>query len=59
MNTDKNNKTSRRKFFSITGKSSVGLLLLSSLPIKLFGGKNKINKLREVNPHPQAIKRVK
>ena len=59
MNIDKPQKANRRKFFSIAGKSSLGLLLLSSLPIKLFGSKRNINKLKEVNPHPQAVKRVK
>jgi len=52
-------KSNRRKFFSTAGKSSLGLLLLSSLPMKIFGRNNKINKLKEVHPHPQAVKRVK
>lgn len=51
-------KSNRRKFFSTAGKSSLGLLLMSSFPIKIFG-KNKITKLKEVHPHPQAVKRVK
>ena len=52
-------KSNRRKFFSTAGKSSLGLLLISSFPMKIFGGNKKINKLKEVHPHPQAVKRVK
>ena len=52
-------KSNRRKFFSTASKSSLGLLLMSSFPIKIFGRNNKINKLKEVHPHPKAVKRVK
>lgn len=52
------NKTDRRRFFSIAGKSSLGAIVLSALPLKLFA-KNKYSKLKKIIIHPQAVKRVK
>ncbi|MEN8194135.1 MAG: hypothetical protein ABFS12_15030 [Bacteroidota bacterium] len=52
------NKTNRRKFFSTAGKSTLGLILISSLSGKLFGKSKKVQKLKDVNPHPKAVKRV-
>lgn len=53
------NKTDRRSFFSIAGKGTIGAMILSSLPIKLFASSSKYKKLKKVVIHNQAVKRVK
>lgn len=53
------NKTNRRNFFSIAAKSSFGAMLLSSLPIKLLASSGKYTKLKKVEIHKQAVKRIK
>jgi len=53
------NKTDRRNFFSLAGKSTLGAMLLSALPIKLLASSKKNSKLRKIDIHKQAVKRVK
>jgi len=53
------NRADRRKFFSIAGKGSIGLMLISLLPIKLFASKEKFIKLKDVKLNKQAVMRVK
>ncbi|VAX25144.1 hypothetical protein MNBD_IGNAVI01-2169 [hydrothermal vent metagenome] len=50
-------KSNRRKFFATAGKSSLGLMLMSSFPMNIFSKNTKVIKLKEVHPHPQAVKR--
>lgn len=52
-----NNTTSRRNFFSKVGKGSMGAIILSTIPIKMFGSKKQFLKLKNVTPHPGAVKR--
>ena len=52
------NKTDRRSFFSIAGKGTIGAMILSSLPFKLFASNNSNKKLKKVVIHQQAVKRV-
>ncbi|MDA3861221.1 MAG: hypothetical protein PF445_08330 [Melioribacteraceae bacterium] len=54
-----NNKTDRRNFFTVIGKTSLGAMVLSALPSKLFASSSKIQKLKNVTIHKQAVKRVK
>lgn len=51
------NITSRRKFFSKVGKGSMGAIVLSMIPMKMFGSKKQFLKLKNVTPHHGAIKR--
>jgi len=53
------NKQDRRSFFSLIGKTSIGALVISALPSKLLASSGKINKLKKVTIHNQAVKRVK
>ncbi len=53
------NKTDRRSFFSVIGKTSLGALVIASLPSKLFASSSKYSKLKKVTIHKQAVKRVK
>lgn len=57
MNNIIQKKSNRRKFFTTAGKSSLGLMLMSSFPMKIFSKNTKVIKLKEVHPHPQAVKR--
>jgi hypothetical protein len=52
------NKTDRRRFFSVAGKGTLGAIILSSFPFKLLAT-SKYSKLKNVTVHPQAVKRVK
>lgn len=52
------NKTDRRSFFSIAGKGTIGAMILSSLPFKLFASNNSNKKIKKVVIHQQAVKRV-
>ena len=47
----------RKKFFSSFGKGFIGLLLVSSFPVKLFGKKDI--KRVEIKINPQAVSRKK
>ena len=58
MNSFVPNRSNRRKFFSTAGRSSIGLLLMSSFPMNIFGKNNMNKKLKEVHTHPHAVKRV-
>ncbi len=53
------NKTNRRSFFSVAAKSSLGAMVLSSFPVKLFASSGKYAKLKKVEIHKQAVKRIK
>ena len=53
------NKKDRRSFFSVIGKTSLGAMVLASLPSKLFASSTKYSKLKNVTIHKQAVKRVK
>ena len=53
------NKTDRRSFFSAIGKTSLGAMVIASLPSKLFASAPKYSKLKKVAIHKQAVKRVK
>lgn len=55
----KNLKNDRKRFFGLLGKGALGLTLLSSLPIKLFGSSNSTEGLKKVKLHPAAVKRTK
>jgi len=55
----KKNKTDRRSFFSVIGKTSLGAMVIASLPSKLFAVTPKYSKLKKVAIHKQAVKRVK
>jgi hypothetical protein len=49
----------RRSFFSLIGKSTVGVVLLSAFPIKsIFGIGRKKNTIK-VKIHPDAVSRNK
>ena len=51
------NKTNRRLFFSKIGKGSIGAVILSTFPIKIFSSKKQIIKLKSVTPHPNSVER--
>jgi uncharacterized membrane protein len=51
------NKTNRRNFFSILGKSSLGTMLLAVLPSNIFMSTQKYNKLKKVEINKHAVKR--
>jgi hypothetical protein len=51
------NKTSRRNFFALAGKGSLGAMVLSVLPFKLFASAPKYSKLKKIEIHKQAVKR--
>ena len=51
------NKTSRRSFFSIAGKGSLGAMALAVLPFKLFASGPNSKRLKKVEIHKQAVKR--
>ncbi len=53
------NKRDRRSFFSLVGKTSLGAIVVSTLPFKLFASSTKYSKLKKVTIHNQAVKRVK
>ncbi len=53
------NKRDRRSFFSLIGKTSLGAIVVSALPSKLFASSIKYSKLKKVTIHNQAVKRVK
>ena len=53
------NKRDRRSFFSVIGKTSLGAMVIASLPSKLFASRTKYSKLKNVTIHKQAVKRVK
>ncbi len=57
MNNVIQKKSNRRKFFTTAGKGSLGLIFLSSFPMKLFSKNTKVIRLKKVEPHPQAVKR--
>ena len=52
-------KTDRRKFFSVAGKTTLGAMLLSAIPFKLFAATPKYHKIKKVSIHKEAVKRVK
>lgn len=58
MNGLAKNKTDRRSFFSLVGKTSLGAMVVSALPSKLFASSTKYSKLKKVTIHNQAVKRV-
>jgi uncharacterized membrane protein len=51
------NKTNRRNFFSILGKSSLGTMLLAVLPSNIFMSTQKYNKLKKVEINKPDVKR--
>ena len=59
MTDDQINKNiGRRKFFSRLGKTALITTLMSSMPVALFSGDKKFNKVK-VKINPSAVKRIK
>lgn len=53
-------KINRRNFFNKITLSSIGTVLLSSIPFKIFADQKKKNfKNIKVKIHPDSVKRIK
>lgn len=63
MNTGNNlhqlKKMERKKFFVKIGKGFAGLVLVSSIPFKLFAKKNPSSRKVEIKINPLAVSRSK